>query len=75
MSAKTWIISATDEAQMLGNVMSANILLIGSLLALKMLPLGNKEFEPIIRERFPKAIEVNLRAFKRGEELVTELTS
>ncbi len=75
LSAKTWVINATDEAQMLGNVMSANILLIGSLLALKMLPLGNKEFEPIIQEKFPKAIEVNLRAFKRGEELVTEVTS
>ena len=75
LSSKTWIINATDEAQKLGNVMSANILLIGSLLALKMLPLDNKEFEPVIREKFPKAIDVNLRAFKRGEELVTELIS
>jgi len=71
LSAKTWIINATDEAQMLGNVMSANILLIGSLLALNMLPLGHKEFEPVIQEKFPKAIDINLRAFKRGDELVT----
>ena len=70
LSDKTWVINATEEAQKLGNPMFANILLIGALTGLGMLPLDKKSLEPVIRERFPKAFEPNMVAFDRGLELM-----
>jgi len=73
LSDKTWVINATEEAQNLGNPMFANVLLIGSLISLGMLPLDNKSLEPVLKERFPKAFEANMEAFKRGAELISQL--
>jgi len=73
LSDKTWVINATEEAQKLGNPMFANVLLIGALIALGMLPLDKKSLEPVLEERFPKAFEANMGAFKRGAELAGQI--
>ena len=73
LSDKTWVINATEEAQKLGNPMFANVLLIGALIALGMLPLDKKSLEPVLKERFPIAFEANMEAFKRGAELISQL--
>lgn len=75
LSKKTFVINATEEAQNLGNNMLANVILIGSLIALDMLPLDRNAMETIIRERFPKALELNMKAYERGIELLKSATA
>ena len=69
MSSKTWIINATEEAQNMGNPILANVILAGGLIGADILPLEKNAFEPLLRERFPRAFEINWKAFNRGLEL------
>jgi indolepyruvate ferredoxin oxidoreductase beta subunit len=70
LSAKTWIIQATEEARKLGNPIMANVILVGAMIGSGILPLDRKAMEPVLRERFPKALDINLKALDRGFELV-----
>lgn len=72
LSAKTWIVRATEEAQKLGRAIFANMILIGGLIGSGVLPLDEKTMEPMIHERFPAAFEANMMAFRRGMELVRQ---
>lgn len=71
LSAKTWLINATEEAQKLGNPIVANVILAGALIGSGILPLDKKAMETELQERFPRAIDLNMRAFNRGIELVS----
>jgi len=73
LSAKTWVVNATDEAQELGNAIMANVVLVGALVGSGVLPLTRKSMEPVLRERFPKAVDINLKAFDKGVELIKQL--
>lgn len=70
LSARTWVIDATKEAQKLGNPMLANVVLIGALIGSSVFPLDRKSVEPVLRETFPKAVETNMAAFSKGMELM-----
>lgn len=70
MSAKTWVINATEEAQKLGDPILANMILLGVLIGSNILPLDKQSLEPLLRETFPKEVEANLMAFNKGMELV-----
>jgi indolepyruvate ferredoxin oxidoreductase beta subunit len=70
LSAKTWIINATELAQKMGSPMFANAILIGALIGSGVLAIDKKSVEPVLRETFPKEIEANLAAFNTGIELV-----
>jgi len=70
LSAKTWIVRATEEAQKLGRPILANMILIGGIIGSGVLPLDVKAMELEIQERFPNALEANMMAFNRGMELV-----
>ena len=70
LSAKTWVVNATEEAQKLGNAIMANVVLAGALIGSGVLPLDRKSMEPVIRERFPKAGDLNMRAFDQGIKLI-----
>ena len=72
LSAKTLIIHATEEARKLGNPIMANVILVGALIGSNLLPLDRKVMEPVLRERFPKDIDINLEAFDKGIELVKQ---
>lgn len=72
LSNKTWVINATEEAQKLGNPMFANVLLIGSLIGLGMIPLEREAFEPLLKERFPKIFKANMEAFEIGMKLMRQ---
>jgi len=72
LSAKTWIIQATEEARKLGNPIMANVILVGALVGSGILPLDRKAVEPLLRERFPKSIDINLKALDKGIELVKQ---
>jgi len=70
LSAQTWVVNATEEAQKLGNAIMANVVLAGVLVGSGILPLDRKSMEPVMRERFPKAIDLNMKAFDQGIKLV-----
>lgn len=70
LSAKMWVVDATEEAQNLGNAIMANVVLVGALVGSGVLPLDRKVMEPVILERFGKAVDINMKAFDKGFELV-----
>jgi indolepyruvate ferredoxin oxidoreductase beta subunit len=72
LSAKTWVINATEEAQALGNPIMANVILVGAIVGSGVLPLDRKAMEPVLRERFPKALDINMKALDRGIELMKQ---
>jgi len=72
LSGKTWVIDATEEAQKLGNAIMANVVLVGALVGSGILPLDRKSMEPVLRERFPKVIDINMNAFDKGVELIKQ---
>ena len=69
LSAKTWIINATDEAQKMGDSIFANMILAGSLVGSGVLPLDEISMAPLIQERFPGDFENNMAALRKGIEL------
>jgi len=71
MSAKTYIVQATDEAQKLGNAIMANVVLVGALVGAGILPLDREAMIPVMKEQFSKVFDMNLSAFDRGMELVS----
>lgn len=72
LSARTWPVNATEEAQKLGNPILANVILIGALVGCGALPLDETSLEPVLRESFPEDLEANMTAFNRGIELVRQ---
>jgi len=69
LSAKTWMINATEEAQKMGDPIFANVILVGALIGCGVLPLDEKSVEPVLRESFPKEFEANMLAFSKGMQL------
>ncbi len=69
LSARTWVINATEEAQKMGDPIFANVILVGALIGCGVLPLEEKSVEPVLRESFPKEFEANMIAFNKGVEL------
>jgi tellurite resistance-related uncharacterized protein len=64
-------LSATDEAIRLGNPILGNIVMIGAVAGLGVLPIDRELFETVIREGMPAAkVKANLRAFAIGETAV-----
>lgn len=71
LSAQARFLAATDEAIRLGNPILGNIVMIGAVAGLGVLPLDGELFEAVIREGMPAArVEANLRAFAIGVEAV-----
>jgi indolepyruvate ferredoxin oxidoreductase beta subunit len=71
LSARACFLPATDEAIRLGNPILGNIVMIGTVAGLNILPVDREIFETVIREGMPAArVEANLRAFAIGEAAV-----
>jgi indolepyruvate ferredoxin oxidoreductase beta subunit len=67
-----WMLDATEEATKLGNPILSNIIMIGAVSGLSLLPVGMAEFKSVIRDFFPqKLLDVNRRAFEIGKGKVT----
>ncbi len=69
MSAKTYVVEATEEAQKLGNSMLANMILIGALIQTGLVTISQEAIEKTIKDMFPKAIKENIAALSKGREL------
>ena len=72
LSAKTWVVNASEEAHDLGNPIMANVILVGALVGSGVLPLDREIMEPVLRERFPKALDINMKALDKGIELMKQ---
>lgn len=71
LSAKACFLDATAEAVNLGNPILGNIIMIGAVGGLGVLPVNRKVFETVIREGMQASrVEANLRAFEIGAAAV-----
>jgi len=71
LAADARFLPATDEAIRLGNPILGNIVMIGAVAGLGVLPIDGELFESVIREGMPAArVEANLRAFAIGAAAV-----
>lgn len=70
LSARLWLIDATDEAAKLGDPVFANMILIGTLIGSGILPIDRKSIELSLQESSPKEkLNANMLAFNKGMEL------
>lgn len=69
MSAKTYVVEATEEAQKMGNPMLANMILIGALIQTGLVAVSQEAIEKTIKDMFPRAIKENTAALNKGREL------
>jgi indolepyruvate ferredoxin oxidoreductase beta subunit len=71
LAAEARFLAATEEAIRLGNPILGNIVMIGAVSGLDVLPIDRELFETVIRERMPAArVEANLHAFAIGQAAV-----
>jgi indolepyruvate ferredoxin oxidoreductase, beta subunit len=71
LALRACFLAATDEAIRLGNPILGNIVMIGAVAGLGVLPIDGELFESVIREGMPAArVEANLRAFAIGAAAV-----
>lgn len=72
LSSRVWLIEATGEAMKLGNPILSNIIMIGAVSGLGLLPVGIQDFMTVVRDTFPeKLLDVNRQAFEIGRDRVT----
>jgi indolepyruvate ferredoxin oxidoreductase beta subunit len=73
LSARSWRLEATAQAQKLGNPILGNIMMIGALSAVSDLPITPELFETAIGDMMPPAkVPVNLEAFELGRRAMNE---
>jgi indolepyruvate ferredoxin oxidoreductase beta subunit len=67
LSSSAWLINATDIAVELGAPILANVVMVGTLVGVGLLPLRPEEIELEFQESLPgDRLELNLKAFRRG---------
>jgi indolepyruvate ferredoxin oxidoreductase beta subunit len=74
LSRRVWTLNATEVALEMGDPIFSNIVMLGALCAVEVLPIHRQEFESAIKEMLPsRTLDENLKAFDKGREVVQEL--
>lgn len=74
LSRRVWTLNATQIALEMGDPIFSNIVMLGALSAIGVLPIDRQGFESIIRGLLPsRLLEENLKAFDKGGEVVREI--
>jgi indolepyruvate ferredoxin oxidoreductase, beta subunit len=74
LSKLVWTLNATEIALRMGDPIFANVIMLGALSALEILPVNRAVFKNTIEDLFPsERLAVNLEAFDQGREAVREL--
>jgi len=74
LSRRVWALNATKVALEMGDPIFSNIVMLGALCAIEVLPISRKGFEAVIQDVLPsRLLDENMRAFDRGREVVQEL--
>lgn len=64
-------LDANALARQAGNIQAVNMVVLGALLSLGVLPFSSEDMQRVIREQTPsRFLEINLRAFALGSEAV-----
>ncbi|MEM2135410.1 MAG: indolepyruvate oxidoreductase subunit beta [Candidatus Jordarchaeaceae archaeon] len=66
--AQLFSIDSVKLAKEAGDILSSNIVMIGAAHAVGALPIGEEHLKNSIRNRLPKAVDLNLRAFELGKK-------
>lgn len=73
LSRKAYFLNATDIAVELGAPILLNIVMIGALLSLNVLPLTKEDMVEALKNTFPEQkLEINSRALQMGMDAVKE---
>ncbi|MBN1532837.1 MAG: indolepyruvate oxidoreductase subunit beta, partial [Spirochaetes bacterium] len=65
-------LNATEEALILGSPILGNVIMIGALSAMDVLPFGREDFQAVIAENLSAdKVDINMKAFDRGAELLS----
>jgi indolepyruvate ferredoxin oxidoreductase beta subunit len=73
LSRKVWTLNATEIGLELGDPIFSNIVMIGALSAIDLLPLRREEFQNTVQELLPQhKLKMNMEAFDKGREAVQE---
>ena len=76
LSRRVWTLNATEIALEMGDPIFSNIVMLGALSAIEVLPIDRLEFELVIKELLPsRTRDENMKAFDRGKEVVQEITN
>jgi indolepyruvate ferredoxin oxidoreductase beta subunit len=74
LSRRVWTLNATEIALEMGDPIFSNIVMLGALCAIEVLPFNREHFESIIRDLLPsRSVADNLKAFNKGREAVQEI--
>ena len=72
LSHKIYSIAATEKAMEMGSPILGNMIMIGALLELSLLPLSSSEFREILAKNFSAhRLKTNLQALKEGGKIIT----
>jgi indolepyruvate ferredoxin oxidoreductase beta subunit len=73
LSRRLWTLNATEVALEMGNPIFSNIVILGALCAISVLPIQREGFELVIQEVLPsRLLDENMEAFDKGREVVQE---
>ncbi len=74
LSRRVWTLNATEIALEMGDPIFSNMVILGALCAVDVLPINRQGFETVIRDLLPsRLLEENLKAFDKGREVVQEI--
>ncbi|MGQ9646229.1 MAG: indolepyruvate oxidoreductase subunit beta [Thermodesulfobacteriota bacterium] len=74
LSRRVWTLNATEIALEMGDPIFSNIVMLGALYAVGVLPIHRQGFESIIQDLLPsRSVAENLKAFDRGIQAVQEI--
>ena len=74
LSRRVWTLNATEVALEMGDPIFSNIVMLGALCAIEVLPINQQGFELVIKDLLPsRTLDENLKAFNRGREVVQEI--
>jgi len=74
LSRRVWTLNATDIALEMGDPIFSNIVMLGALCAIDILPIDREGFESVIQDLLPsRLLDENMKAFDRGRETVQEI--
>ena len=74
LSRRVWTLNATELALEMGDPIFSNIVMLGALCAIEVLPIHRQGFELAIKDLLPsRTLNENMKAFDKGREVVEEL--
>jgi len=74
LSRRVWTLNATELALEMGDPIFSNIVMLGALCAIEVLPIHRQGFELAIKDLLStRTLDENMKAFDKGREVVEEL--